>query len=704
MVRQTSVGDAGTAERSWIRRGEPMSLSSSACRRKRRADAQIRAALIAGALVAASPVLRAQPLAAASQVNELKHLSIEQLTNVVVTSVTRSPQPLSRAAAAVAVVTNTEIRSSGAMNVPEAIRYVPGIHVAQVTAGEWAVSSRGFASVSSPDLLVLSDGRSIYTPLYSGVFWDVQDYMMRDIDRIEVVRGPGAALWGSNAVNGVINIITKSAADTQGAFFEAGAGSEDRALASAQYGGKTADDIYYRVFAKYEDHAAEDHPPGSSPDDWQLGHAGFRTDWTADAADKFTVQGDAYGGRIGQVSPAVSIIGRPGPPAPLKVGVSGGNVLARWQHTMGDDSDYTVRFYYDRTHRNDPTFLDDLGTLDLDFIEHLPFGSVQSLTWGFTLRSMDDHNHGKGLFALSPPDSRDNLVSGFVQDEISLPHSVRITLGTKLEHNDFSGFEVQPSARAAWDFAATQTLWGAVSRAVRVPTRLERDVDIDATDPAGNPVVLLLGNRNFHAEKVLAFELGYRWRPVSDLSIDLSAFRNRYTGLASLEIGTPFVDAATGQTIIPLLNENMIDGHSTGLEGLVLYSPVSWWRLQVSYSYIDMHLTALGLDANRNRFFAGSTPRNQAGVQSYFVLPDNVELYAGVRELSAIRTLPEMVDGTGDPGYQELDLNATWRATANLTLSLEGRSLLHGNHVEFGGPDERSSIRRSIFGRLTWDF
>ena len=682
-----------------------MPLSSSTCGRRRRPDARVRAAWLAGALVAASPALRAQPLeAAASQVNELKQLSIEQLTNVVVTSVTRSPQPLSHAAAAVAVVTNSEIRSSGAMNVPEAIRYVPGIHVAQLTAGEWAVSSRGFASVSSPDLLVLSDGRSIYTPLYSGVFWDVQDYLMRDIDRIEVVRGPGATIWGSNAVNGVINIISKSAVDTQGAFFEAGAGSEDRALASARYGGKMADDAYYRVFAKYENHAAEDHPAGSSPDDWQLGHAGFRTDWNAGAADKFTVQGDAYVGRVGQVSPAVTIIGRPGPAPPLRVGVSGGNVLARWRHTMSDDSDYTVRFYYDHTHRNDPTFRDDLGTLDLDFIEHLPFGQVQSLTWGFTLRSQDDHNHGKGLFALNPPDSRDNLASGFVQDEISLPHSVRITLGTKLEHNDFSGFEVQPSVRAAWDLTANQTLWGAVSRAVRVPTRLERDVDIDATDPAGNPVVVLLGNRDFHAEQVLAFELGYRWRPVSALSLDLTAFRNRYTGLASLEVGTPFVDAATGQTIIPLLNENMIDGHSTGLEGLILYSPVGWWRLQVSYSYIDMHLTALGLDANRNRFIEGSTPRNQAGVQSYFELSDNVELYAGVRELSAIRTLPEVVDGTGDPGYQELDLNATWRATPQLTLSLEGHSLLHGSHIEFGDVEERSSIRRSVFGRLTWDF
>jgi iron complex outermembrane receptor protein len=280
---------------------------------------------------------------------------------------------------------------------------------------------------------------------------------------------------------------------------------------------------------------------------------------------------------------------------------------------------------------------------------------------------------------------------------------VRLTLGTKLEHNDFSGFEVQPSVRAAWDLSNTRTLWGAVSRAVRVPTRIEQNEYIVVTDPTASEVGVVLGSRNFHAEEVLAFELGYRWRPLADLSLDFTAYRNRYTGLASLELGTPFLDAATGQIIVPLLTENLIDGHATGLEGLVQYSPVEWWRLSVSYSYIQMSLTPLGADFNRNRFYAGSTPRNQAGVQSYFDLPHNVELYGGLRVLSAIETLPEVVNGSGDPGYQELDLNAIWHATAHLELSLEGRSLLHANHVEFGAPDERSAIDRSVFGRMTWE-
>lgn len=675
---------------------------SAATRGHGSATGVLRAVLAAGALVVASPALRAQQLAA-TQVNQLKRLSIEQLTNVVVTSVTRGPQALSSSAAAVAVVTDDEIASSGVMNIPEAIRYVPGLHVARLTASQWAVSSRGFASVNSPDLLVLSDGRSIYTPLYSGVFWDVQDYLMQDIDRIEVVRGPGATLWGSNAVNGVINIITKNAQDTQGASLEAGGGSEERALAAAQYGGETRDQLYYRVFAKYQNHAPEDYPAGASSDGWDLGHVGFRTDWKADSDDAFTFQGDAYDGRVGEVSPAVSIIGRPGPQGPLAVGVGGGNLLEDWRHTMSDDSNFEVRAYYDYTHRNDPTFTDDLSTFDLDFLEHLPLGRDQAITWGLTGRTMDDIDHGKGIFALNPPDARYNLASGFVQDEVSLPYAVRLTVGTKLEHNDFSGFEVQPSVRAARDLADTQTVWGAVSRAVRVPTRIERNEDIDATDPAGNPVVVLLGNRNFHAEEVLAFELGYRWRPFSDLSLDLTAFRNRYTGLASLELGAPFRDAATGQTIYPVRDENLIDGHATGLEGLAEYSPFDWWRLAVNYSYMQMSLASLGQDLNRNHFYEGSTPRNQAGIQSYFNLPHNVELYAGLRVISAVETLPEVVDGTGDPGYQELDLNAIWRATPHLMLSLEGRSLLHASHIEFGGPDERSAIDRSVFGKLTWE-
>ncbi len=634
----------------------------------------------------------------------LKHLSIEQLMDVEVTSVSRSRESLLGAAAAVAIVTDEDIRRSGATTIPDALRFVPGVFVASQTANSWSVSSRGFSSVNSQDLLVLSDTRSIYTPLFSGVFWDVQDYLMADIDRIEVIRGPGAALWGSNAVNGVINIDTKSSRDTQGGYVEAATGTQERVLAAARYGGQLADHAYYRVFGKYSDWDSELHPPGSSSDDWRLGSVGWRSDWQSTANDTLTLQGDLYDGSVGLVSPSVDIIGRPGPQGRLRVGVSGGNLLGRWQHTFDDSSDLQTRLYYDRTHRNDPSFRDDLDTIDLDVQHRFAFAARQEITWGLSYRFMNDRNEGKGVFALTPPASRDRLYSGFVQDQLSWRDILHVTLGTKLEHNDFSGFEVQPSVRAAWDMASTRTLWAAISRAVRVPTRIERDVDIDVTDPAGNPVARLLGNRDFHAEQLLAYELGYRWQVEPTLFVDLAGFYNHYTGLASLEFGTPFIDPTSGQTIIPVLDQNLMDGRAEGLECSVTFSPRTWWRLSMNYSYLDMGLRAHGLDLNRGQLAAGSTPRNQVGLRSYLDLPRGFELDLQFRALSAIDSLPQSPTGEGLAGYRELDARLGWLLHQGLRLSLDGRNLLHAHHVEFGEPGQRSAIRRSVYGKVAWEF
>ncbi len=350
-------------------------------------------------LTLCSSSLVAEEQADNSSASALKRLSVEELMDVQVTSVSKSRESLAGAAAAVAMVSNEDIRRSGATNVPDALRFVPGLHVASDTADSWVVSSRGFSEGNSANLLVLSDTRSIYTPLFSGVFWDAQDYLMEDIDHIEVIRGPGAALWGSNAVNGVINILTKSAADTQGEYLETSGGTQQRVSAAARHGGEIADHIYYRVFGKYFDQGAAQHPAGSSPDDWQLGHVGFRADWQKTSTDALTVQG--------------------------------GNVLGRWQHTSGENADTQVRLYYDRTHRNDPTFIDDLDTVDLDFQQRFTAAGAQQLTWGLNYRSMHNRNVGKGIFNLQPASSQDNLLSGFVQDQISVRDSLRVTLGTK---------------------------------------------------------------------------------------------------------------------------------------------------------------------------------------------------------------------------------------------------------------------------------
>jgi iron complex outermembrane receptor protein len=640
-----------------------------------------------------------QTLAAAT----LKQMSIEQLMDVEVTSVSKTRESLIGAAAAVAIVTNEDIRRSGAESVPEALRSVPGIFVARETANSWSVSSRGFSGVNSEDLLVLSDSRSIYTPLFSGVFWDVQDYLMGDIDRIEVVRGPGGALWGSNAVNGVININTKPAQDTQGGYFEAATGTQERVTTAARYGGQLGDEAYFRVFGKFTDQDAEDYPPGTSADNWRLGHIGFRSDWKPTTQDAVTFQGDAYNGNVGLVSPSAQIIGRPQPQGRLRVGVDGGNVLGRWDHTLDDTSDVQVRLYYDRTHRNDPSFVDDLDTVDLDAQHRFALAYRQEITWGLSYRLMDDRNEGKGVFNLQPQSSRDSIYSGFIQDQVALGSDVHVTLGTKLEHNDFSGFEAQPSIRAAWDQSPTRTLWAAISRAVRVPTRLERDVDIYASDPSASIVAILIGNRAFHAEGLVAYELGYRWQVVSNLSLDLAAFHNHYTGLASLEFGTPFVDPNTGQTIVPVQNENLTDGSANGLESQVSFSPRDFWRLSLTWSYIDMNLVAHGMDLNRDRFTEDSTPKNQVGLRSYLDLPHDVQLDVQYRALSALPRLPQIVSG-GIQSYEELDVRLGWRPSRHTQISLDGQNLLHGNHVEFGAPDQRSAIRRSVYGKVTWEF
>jgi len=611
---------------------------------------------------------------------------------------------LGSAAAAVTILTSEYIRRSGATTIPDALRLVPGIHVARQTSSTWAVSARGFSSVNSEKLLVLSDTRSVYTPLFSGVLCDVHDYLLFDIDRIEVIRGPGASLWGSNAVNGVISITTKSARDTQGGYVETAAGTEERVAAAARYGGRLGDRAYYRVFGKYVDRGATNHASLQSSDEWRTGHGGFRADWEATTRDTVTVQGDAYGGRVGELAPAIVVIGRPGPEGRLRVGVSGGNLLARWRHTRSQGSDVQVRVYYDRTHRDDPSFVDDLHTLDLDLQHRVGGAARHELTWGASYRHTANRNVGKIIFNLEPASSRDNVISGFIQDQVELLPSVRLTVGTKVEHNDFSGAELQPGVRAAWDLAPGQTLWGAVSRAVRVPTRLERDIAIDVLDPLENPGIRLLGNPSFGSERLLAYESGYRWQPVPTLSFDTAVFHNRYTGLASLELGDVFQDPRDGRTIIPLQNENLTKGRARGIEALVAFAPGAAAQLTGSYSFLDLALTPGGEDHNRGRFLAGSTPRHQLGLRGWIDLPARIRLDAQFRRLSAIRQLPTIITGEGLPGYHELDVRVAWIGPGGVEYSIVGQNLLHRHHVEFGAPEARGAIERGVYGKVAWTF
>jgi iron complex outermembrane receptor protein len=661
----------------------------------------MRVALIAGSLVATSAFAN---LPDSGSLDALKRMSFEELMNVEVTSVSRTEEPLLDAAAAIAVVTRDAIRRSGATTLPDALRLVPGLHVGQQNSSAWAMSARGFSSITSEKLLVLSDTRSIYTPLFSGVQWDVQDYLLEDIERVEVIRGPGAALWGSNAVNGVVNITTRSARDTHGTYFEAGGGNFDRGWAAARYGGESSGGVHYRVFGKYRDRAGTSHLMTDTDDAWNFAHAGFRTDWDGQESDSFTVQGDVYSGDIGQLHPTVTIVGRDGPQGDLNIGVSGGNVLGRWRRHTSDSSDTQLRVYYDYSKRDDPSYEDTLQTADIDFQNRFVAGRRHEITWGASYRLTSNDNRSGGIFAVDPEKSDDQLLSGFIQDQISLAESLRLTLGTKVEDNDFSGFEVQPSIRVSWAPRPTQTLWSAISRAVRVPTRLERDIAIEALPPGSNPTAILLGNPRFESEELIAYEVGYRWQALPGLSFDLALFYNDYQSLASLEFGEPYLEPS-GRIVIPIANENLTTGHTRGAELLVGWSPRSNWQLTGSYTHIDMSLTPHGEDLNRGEWLEGSTPRSMAGLRSLLTLGERFELDAQLRYQSRIRAIPVAVtlENSQVDAYTEMDLRVGWQVNAQWDVSLVGQNLLHDDHAEFGPLDQRGSLERAAYLKVSVD-
>jgi iron complex outermembrane recepter protein len=530
----------------------------------------------------------------------------------------------------------------------------------------------------------------------------VQDYFLPDIEQIEVVRGPGAALWGSNAVNGVINIISKHSRDTQGLYAEAGAGDEQKIIAGARYGLPIGERGWMRVYGKYSERDATYHPGAQSDDDWNIGHVGLRADWEMSDADDVMLSAAAYDGEIGLVVPSIEVIGRPGPVGELRADVQGGHILGQWTRRVDEDTRWRTRLYYDRTRRDDPSYLDELDTIDFDVQYGTRLGTRHDVLVGLNYRQMDNRNIGGGIFALQPPSSKDEVFSGFVQDQIALNESVRLTIGTKLEENDFSGFELQPSIRLAWDAHSAMMLWGSISRAARVPTRLERDVEVDALDPTSNPRAILIGNEDLDSEEVIGYEAGLRWQPTETFFGDLAVFYNDYDGLMSLEFDEAYIDSTDGRVIIPIRNQNLTNGHSHGLEALATYAPVSWWRLTGSYAFLDLTLDPRGQDVNRGEFYEGATPRHQVGVRSQIDFAQNVTLDLEYRYNSDIDRMPEDPTGAGIDAYSELDLRVAWRARENIELALVGQNLLHARHAEIGSARSRGAIERSVYAKVTW--
>lgn len=620
------------------------------------------------------PTIHAEePTSAAEQ---LKKLSLEELLNQEVISVSKRPQLAYESATAIDVLKGKEIIRSGANNIPDALRLATGLHVAQFDNHTWGISARGFNLTTANKMQVLMDGRNLYSPLFSGVFWDVQNYPLEDLDRIEVIRGPGATLWGANAFNGVINIISKSAQETQGGLITAGGGGEEAGFGSVRYGGKLATNSYYRVYLDYFNRDDMVHANGEpARDNTMLGQTGFRTDTQLNDVNALTVQGDYYNGVYGIEN---QDDGR----------VHGGNLLGRWTRTFSPESELVVQSYFDSTHRGQFNFIEDLYTYDIDAQHRLPIGNRQLFLYGLEYRLASDHIENPAAPAIEfvPANRNMQLFSAFLQDEIAVVEDrFAVTVGSKFEHNDFSGFEIQPSIRLAYTPTKKQTIWTAVSRAVRTPTRIEVDWNV--------PPFLNAESRDlFKSEEVIAYELGYRVNMMKKISYDVVVYYNSYDRLRSIENlpGGPFF-------------RNEFEGDAYGVELTQNYQPFDWWTLKLSYAYLETRLEAS--DTHMPIPFPGfgveeegNDPHNMFSAHSSINLPYNIQFDQLVR---FVDELPNPVV----PSYLELDLRLAWRPIDHLELALIGRNLLDNQHPELG-PDTplREEVERSIFGKVTWQF
>jgi iron complex outermembrane receptor protein len=670
-------------------------------------------AALAAAAVLAPPAAGAQaaPPAGPDSSADLTELSLEELMNVEVTSVSRRAETISEAAAAIYVLTQEDLRRAGVTTIPEALRLVPGLQVARATANTWAISARGFNGRFANKLLVLIDGRSVYTPLFSGVFWDVQDTLLEDIERIEVIRGPGATLWGANAVNGVINIITKSARQTRGGLVTAAAGSEIDYLGGARYGAE-AGRASWRVYAKAFERGPGARADGSdADDDWALARGGFRVDATLAEGDELTVQGDLYDGDSGERLTLVPLPALAPRTMALENRLSGGNLLARWSRALAGASHLTLQAYYDRSERDLPSILGETrDTFDLDF-QHALTSDRHKLVWGLGVRRTRDRFDGSDFISLLPEERTDDLYSGFLQDEIALvPERVWLTVGTKVEENDYTGLEVQPSVRALWTPRPRQSLWAAVSRAVRTPSRAEADVRLvgdvlppGALFPGAPPAIaLFLGSADFGSEELLAYEAGYRVGLAAGLFLDVAAFYNDYDELRTSTAGEPsLVLAPVPHLVIPNVIDNRMAGETWGLEIAARWWVSDRWRLDAAYGFLEMDLEVAGEDPILSaEVLEGESPEQQLSLRSSWDVTAALELDLVGRYVGA---LPSQ----GVEEYVEADLRLGWRVRPGLTVTVVGRNLLDDRHREFVPeiiPTEPTTVERSVHAAATWTF
>ncbi len=667
------------------------------------------------ALAAATLTLASSPCFAGH--SKVTKFSLEELLDVEITSVSKKMEKASKAAAAVFVMSQDDITRSGATSIPELLRMVPGLQVARIDANKWAISSRGFNAFSADKLLLLMDGRTLYNPLFSGVLWNVQDTMLEDIERIEVIRGPGASLWGANAVNGVINIISKNAAETQGGLLTAGTGSEEQGFSSIRYGGKINEHTSYRVYGKnfYRDDL-ELSSGSQANDDWYQWRSGFRVDSNPDTPYSFTIQGDGYNG----YADATTTIPTTSLPFTTNVdntsNVRGGDILARLTREGQNDSEMMLQAYYDLTKSNDQLLGDERDIFDLEFQHRFQLSPKQELTWGTSYRYTHDDVESSATFTFDPASKTDHVFSAFVQDEITLSEDLlSLTLGSKFEHNDYTGYEVQPSGRLLYTPHEKHTLWAAVSRAVRTPSRADHHIQIRSAIvpnsaipalsafPPGLVLISINGNENFESEELTAYEIGYRTQISERLAFDFAGFVNDYNKLRTTPAAALFSTTPTDPAFTYQLNYevgNTMEGQTYGFELVADAKPFDNWRLQATYTFLRMALQETGQGLLPGEDAEGESPRNQLSLRSLYDINKTVTLDTWLRYVDNLPTY-------GISNYVTLDARLGWQPHPQVELSLVGQNLLDSAHPEFGSlyiNNVPSEVERSLYAQLRVTF
>lgn len=608
----------------------------------------------------------------------LVDLTLEQLGNLEITSVSRQPERLGDAPAAIYVITNDDIRRAGVNTLPEALRLAPNLQVARLGSASYAISSRGFNNALGNKLLVLIDGRTVYTPLYSGVFWDQQDVMLEDVERIEVISGPGGTTWGTNAVNGVINVITRSASATQGALVSVGGGDPEVA-GTFRYGGALGASGHYRVYGKQYQYNDTHSSKTLQGYDWQRGQGGFRIDWDA-GADDFTVQGDFYEGKSEEFATG-------------NRRVSGMNFLTRWDRVFDNGQNLRIQAYYDHTEREDPLldFSDVMDIFDIEMQHGIPIGR-HGLLWGAGYRLAKDDTDPGFLVSFIPEERNLHWLTAFIQAQISLSEEVELTAGTRFERNDYTGWEILPSVRLAWKPSESQLLWAAISRTVRAPSRIDRDFHLGIL-PAF-PSLFIAGGPDFRSEVAVVNELGYRAQPNKDFSFSVTAFHHDYEYLRSGHVPIPFVQ--------PAFVDNQMQGTVYGIEAWAAYQATPSWRLSAGLSWMkeDFSLDP-GSDDPDGAQDLGNNPMQQWMLRSSWQVSDQCQFDVIVRHVG------ELPDPKVD-SYTAVDARIAWTPRHDLEISLTAQNLFDPGHVEFaevgagGSVVPPTEIERSIFLKLLW--